>query len=413
MNKIMNRFLYLKLELKRTLKLLPLLLTGAIALSLVIGAVAFCAGKLLSSSNQLNDKKTIVFADEDSNKITEMVVSSLKKSDSINTLFNIVEADADEADEMAKNDEAIVSIVIPKYFMAGLLIGESLPIRLYYSNTTSIYSLFITELSQAAQLSLKAAQSGVFTLYDFYIYNDKLKYAPEANTKLNIIYLKKALLRDNMFDPTTLDATGTMDIKTFYLSSGIMVILLLLGCVFILRMKETNPVIILKLKQHRIGTIFQTLTKIFCTFAALFLLFIIALASAFFICLFRKSNYTFYLPEMLVNGFAVCLCSAAIITFISSLVKSRFSAILLLFISVIASCFASGAFIPSILLPESVSSLGRYLPTTYLLNTTGMILEGDFAPKGLLLLLLYFIGFLVVTIFFSFISSIRLCRSKK
>lgn len=400
----MSKLIYLKIELKRTLKLIPYLLAGAIALSSVIGAVAFCAGKILASSSRLNDKKTIAFSSEDDSEITGIVVSSLSKSKSITTLFHIIEVNYETAKSMAKNDETVVSIVIPKDFMHSLMNGTNYPIELYFSKITSIYSLVITELSRSSQTTLKAAQAGIYTLYDYYEEQGMSKYASDANTELNIIYLTKALLRDNMFSPTVLNSTGSLGIKTFYISSGIMLIILLLGCVFILRTKDTNALISIKLKQHGIGSVSQSMVHIFCISASLYALFAVILLAAFLISRCMSTGYVFHISSMMVNGLVLCMCSASIIAFVSSLVRSRFSAILLLFIGVITSCFLSGAFIPSAMLPEQFTLMGKYLPTTYLLNATGMMLKGRIYKKGLFRLLCYFAGFMILTILFTYHS---------
>lgn len=409
---IMNKLIYLKLELKRMLKLIPYLAAGAIALSLVIGAVAFCAMKMLAASNRIDEKKTITFSSADDSDITEIVVSALSKSKSITALFNIIEADYQDVAAMAENDEAVVSVVIPEKFMYSLMHGANYPIELYFSKTTSIYSLLITELSCAAQTSLKAAQAGVYTLYDYYVSQDESDSVSDANEKLNFIYLQKALLRENMFSKTTLSATGSLDLKTYYISSGIMVITLLLGCVFILRTKETTPFISVKLKQHGISFIRQTLVRIFCIFTSLYVIFAVVLLIACLTNQFTNSGQTFHLSVMLLNGLAVYLCSAAIITCIDSAVRSRFSAILFLFISVIACSFISGAFIPSVFLPETLTVIGNYLPTTYLLNITGMILKGELYKKGLLILFCYFTGFTILSILFTH-NSLKDSRSNR
>lgn len=401
---VMNRVIFLKLELKQTLKLIPYLLAGATVLSAVIGSVAFCAGKILASSNKLNDKKTIVFSSEDDSEIVGMVVSSLSKSKSITTLFNIIETDYNDVADAAAKDETVVSVVIPKGFMYGLMNGKNYPIELYFSKTTSIYSLVITELSLAFQNTLKVAQAGVYTLYDYYNEQGMKKYAPAANTELNIIYLTKALMRENMFKPITLNTTGTKDIKTFYISSGIMVIILLLGCVFILRTKNTNTLISVKLRQHGIGFFTQSFVHVFCIAAALYTLFTGVLLTIFIINQVTHWELSFHFPHMMANGLAICICSSGIITLINSALHTRFSAILLLFISVITSCFISGAFIPSVLLPEQLNNIRKYLPTTYLLNTTGLLLKGDIYLKDLLWLLCYFLGFMILSVFFTYCS---------
>lgn len=55
----MNKLIYLKLELKRKFKLIPQILIGTIALSLVVGAIVFCASKLLYSDVSIKEKEPL------------------------------------------------------------------------------------------------------------------------------------------------------------------------------------------------------------------------------------------------------------------------------------------------------------------------------------------------------------------
>ena len=123
----MNKLIYLKLELKRKFKLIPQILIGTIALSLVVGAIVFCASKLLYSDVSIKEKRTIVFTSQDDSEMTGLIVSTLRNSTSNNSVCNIIESDYDTAIKMVQNEEAIAAVIIPKDFMNSLMDGENYP----------------------------------------------------------------------------------------------------------------------------------------------------------------------------------------------------------------------------------------------------------------------------------------------
>jgi len=61
--------LFYKLECKRIIKLIPHILAGAIALSLVAGSIAFCAGKMIYI-NKNDSNVSIAYSLEDENRMT-------------------------------------------------------------------------------------------------------------------------------------------------------------------------------------------------------------------------------------------------------------------------------------------------------------------------------------------------------
>ena len=79
--------------------------------------------------------------------------------------------------------------------------------------------------------------------------------------------------------------------------------------------------------------------------------------------------------------------------------KNRFSSILLLFIFVIGCDFISGAFLPSVFLPDSVNVVDNYLPTGYLLDSMRLGLSGSYSIDTLKTIFLFSIGFVILTIF--------------
>ena len=220
----MNKLIYLELEIKRKIRLLPHIILGTIALTLVVGIVAFCAGKMLYGNKMASDKKLLVFSSQDDTPLTNLVVSVLSNSPSITKICNVINTDYDKAVELSKDENTISSIIIPKDFMNSLMNGTNYSIDIHFSSIRSIYTLIITELSKAAQTSLQAAQAGVYTLHDYYYLNNAKEYEYDANQELNTIYLAKAFSRGKFFKHHRLTATGGLTTTNYYFASAIMLI---------------------------------------------------------------------------------------------------------------------------------------------------------------------------------------------
>lgn len=389
---------YLKLEIKRNFKLIPYLIIGVLTLSIVMGIVGFFATKL-SETNKLKDKKNVYFSSEDNAALTKLAISTLSKTESITKLFNVNNIKFSEVEEVKDSKNSIVTVVVPKGFLASLMKGDNYPIKVYFSSTTSVYTMIITELSLAAQTSLQSAQAAVYTLYDYYYDMNKYRFAENANEELNSILIKKAFSRDNFFKKEQLSATEDYNITTYYIASGILTVLLLSGCIFILRLKSTTNFINLKLNQYGIGAIAQTSVKIFSIFLTLYLIFSVILTSALFTLYKMKKIKEFVPIPLLINGLFICLCCSSITVLISCLMKNRFSSILLLFIYVIGCEFISGAFLPSVFLPSGVNVIDKYLPTGYLLDSIRLGLSGSYSVDTLKTIFFFSIIFIILAIF--------------
>ena len=393
----LNKLNYFKLEIKRNLKLIPYLIIGVLALSIVMGIVGFFATKL-SETNKLKDKKNVYFTSEDDASLTKLAINALSKTESITKIFNVNNIKYSEVDEVKDAENSIVTVVVPEGFLASLMNGDNYPIKIYFSSTTSVYTMIITELSLAAQTSLQAAQATVYTLYDDYYDMNKYRFAENANDELNSTLIKKAFSRDNFFKKEQLSASGDYNIITYYIASGILTVLLLSGCIFILRIKSTKNFINLKLNQYGIGAITQTSVRIFSIFITMYLIFSVILTTALFI-LYKMDKIKDFSPApLLINGIFICLCCSAITVLISSLMKNRFSSILLLFIFVIGCEFISGAFLPSVFLPDGVNIVDKYLPTGYLLDSLRLGLSGSYSVDNVKMIAIYTLIFTISTI---------------
>lgn len=396
---VMNKLIYLELEIKRKIRLLPHIILGTIALTMVVGVVAFCSGKMLYSNKMASDKKLLVFSSQDESPLTRLVVSVLSNAPSLTKICNVIDTDYDKAVELVKDENTISSIIIPKNFMNSLMDGTNDSIDIYFSSTHSIYTLIITELSKAAQTSLQAAEAGIYTLHDYYYLNDAKEYEADANQELNAIYLTRAFSRSKFFASHKLTATGSLTIKNYYFASAILLITLLLGCVFILKTKDTDQIIFIKLKQNGIGLFLQMITHIISIFIVLYIIFISANMGLLLLNRFTDLSIKIKPVHIFTNGMVITLCSSAIICFVSNIFTNKYSAILLHFVLVLAMSFISGAFVPSAFLPDSLKNIAQYMPTTYLFKSISNILSGEVVSDNI-------VNLIYITLIFTILGTL-------
>lgn len=413
----MNKLTYFRLEIKRTIKLIPSILLGAAALSIVIGAVAFCGAKMLYSSST-NEKKNLLFVSQDKSKITHMIVNILKDSKSINSVCDIKETDYDTAMDTTQKKDAFASVIIPEGFMNSLFNGTNYSIKIYFSPNASIYNLVLSELCKSAELTLRCAQAGVYALYDYYDSADALDKEDAANKELNVIYLNKVFNRDHIYNEHILTATGDLTVTEFYVASGIMIILLLLGFIFIQHFNSESSILLALYRKYHIGAFLQVLSHIISVFFTVFLIFFSIMFIIFFFLtrVVDKINISgVSLQPLFLNSLIISLFTSCFIVMISNLFFNKNSAIFMTFLSTIIFSFVSGVIIPELLLPHVIGQIGTYLPFKYLHQTIGSIINNEIIIKNMLILLLSSVIFYLIAVIANHVYSLYIlkCNCKR
>lgn len=375
--------LFYKLECKRIIKSIPHILAGAIALSLVAGAIAFCAGKMIYI-NKNDVDVSIAYSLEDENRMTKMIVGMLTGSDSISSVCNFIQASEEESAELLEHDQIMAAITIPAGFMNSLMTGKNYSIQISLPVKLSIYSIILVELTKAVENILDSAQAGVYTLYDYYKEQDLLEHEKEANLALNSLYLTKALGRASTFQTHTVSATGAVPVREYYFCAGAVLLLLMLGTTFIHTLQSNSRIMNLKLYQAGIGSRHIALGKILSVALALFILLFGSVPAFVLLNAMNILSVTLSLPAALLNAAAVCLCAAGVIVFIISLTSGRTGGILLLFIAAAVMCFISGCFVPELFLPDALKELSNVLPSTHMLRLMTDMIQNRISLSHLL-----------------------------
>lgn len=394
---------YCFLEIKRTFKLLPKLIIGAIVLSLVIGSIAFCAEKLIYNNDFSESKATITYSVNDTHSMTNLIVSVLTNSKSAKNFCKFIKTEDNEVKELVNDNNVLAGVIVPAGFMKSLLNGSNYSIEVVLPQTLSLYSLIIIELTRAFEKTLSAAQAGVYALYDFYKNESLLEYEDNANTDINGIYLSHAFSREKIFNTKLVSATGSLSTTEYYISSAVILLLLLLGFSFIDYIKENSKIFIQLLRHSNIPLFVIVLIRIIAIFLVYLFFISLPIITIYLLNIFQIISININIVSALYNSIIITLTISAIIVFISTLTSGKNSCILLLFFYNIISCFISGYFIPLAFLPESIQALSKYFPSTYLLKSFGNIIKSNMDFQNSIALIIT----IVICFLFAYLAEIH------
>lgn len=388
----------IKIEIKRMLRFLPHIMVGALALCFIIGIISFSASKLLYEEKNKNKVNIALSMPKDENS-SKLMISILKDMKSIKENCNFIEVNNEEAAyEMVENGDAYGAIIIPKHFVKDILDGTNTPATVVLPDKSSIEAMLIKDLIDAGTKSLASAQAGIYSIaYEYEgIFNERL--TKELQDDINIKYFDHTLARESYFKHKVISATGDLTVFQYYISSGIVLFMLLLGMGFSKALSPNNNAFYEKLKPYGISKGIIILNRIISIFVVYIIIsFIIfgiyaAIANYFELEIlnFKIRDYILFLLVM--------LCTASFIVSIFTVGESQISGVLLLFIITIAMNYISGGFIPTVFLPKAIQSLAPYMLTNILAKQVGNIFLEEVSIKGFFSIIGVTIGIYIITI---------------
>ena len=367
----MNVFLsYLQLEVKRTIKSLPHFLTGAIVLVLLAGTIAFSASKLLYGEQKLDRMEVgVIIPDED--RLAKTAIKMVASLDSVGSLCDFTYVKETEGRRLLQEGTLLALLKLPEGLVEGIMNGSNPPVTVYFSDHAGLSAAVFRELTEAGSSILGTAQAGIYAADDYLRAKGEGNSISLAEADLNRLFLAASLSRERYFKTERVSATGAVSVAEFYGISASVLILLLLGIPAAPIVRPYQRVMEEKLTLLGIGRIKRTLVRTLC----LLLLLLLFSGAPFLLCLrlglFASGGVS------IVLWLLSCLAASGLILFIYELCQNTAAAILLLFFSAIVMVFLSGGLIPSVFLPETVQSVGAWMPTTLLFDGVRFMITGE------------------------------------
>ncbi|BCZ44892.1 hypothetical protein psyc5s11_09590 [Clostridium gelidum] len=388
----------IKIEIKRVLRFLPHLVVGALALCFIIGVISFSASKVLYEKKDKN-RVNIAVSLQENESSEKFMISIIKDMKSVKENCNFVQVNNEEAAyKMVEDGEAYGAIIIPKHLARDIMDGTNTPATVLLPNKSSIEAMLIKDLIDGGTKSLSSAQAGIYAItYEYEeVYNQRITKALQDN--INIKYFDHTLARESYFNHKEISGAGELTPLEYYICSGLVFFMLLLGMVFSKALCPNNVAFYEKLKPYRISKGIVILTRIISVFISYVIIAISGFCLYVGIAKYLGTDIVIFKIRDYILILFIILCVVSFVVCIFTISESQISGTLILFITTIGMNFISGGFIPTVFLPKAIQSLAPYMLINILSKQIGNILLDEFDIRGFLLVCGILIGIYAVTV---------------
>ncbi|MBO4324023.1 MAG: ABC transporter permease [Lachnospiraceae bacterium] len=388
----------IRMEEKRTLKILPQYILGVVLLTALIGAVvAFCA--LATDRNVAEQDMDVALVMNDNDFLRTFGMDVLESSSSVSALCTFIETDEEDAMKGLESGRYSGVVLFPDHFVGNSLSGkEDLQAQMYLPKIDGFSNRLIAGIAQIAGGLLGRTEVGIYTAV-------AVASAAENATEYDIgrveydvqnLYFDYFMAREDFYSKDSASGTGNQTVVQYYVCAAI-VLLLLLGGISCGPLLKGDPIAFEKqLALHRIGTAKLLLIRYLAVLSLFGILYVLmfggfltwfAVHPESFQNLLDLSSYE-EIGYWFLAGLPVLLPAAAIVVFVYSFAANQIGGILLLFILVMVMGYASGLLAPAAFLPAKIRVIGAYLPTARMLNVmkNGMTHAVDFKLLGMVLI---------------------------
>lgn len=357
-------FLFFRIQLKSAFHLLPGFLV-ILFVSLLFFSGIYAAGReLMNRPDSIQMPVALVLPENDT--YAGLAFSFLEHSMPSSCSFQ--RTDRDSALHLLQSGDVYAVILIPDSFVEHILNGTNSPATLILPREGSIESILFATLANAGTSVLSTAQAGIYAVENVLISYEKWDTLAKVEEELNKRYLSYALNRNRIFQTETVSATGSLTLTEYYLSSAIVLYLLLSGMGSYHYYQAEPASLRLLLSRQGISLSLRTITKTAAAAAVLFLLFFPLLVlsgrmpfrscGGFFLLIFAVQAFLYLLSSFCPQSGSFIIISAVLSTL---------------------CLFVSGAFLPSVFLPETVRNLGDLLPSAFFLKLCRELLTDTFS----------------------------------
>lgn len=367
-----------RMEEKRTIKILPQYILGVVLLTALIGAVvAFCA--LATDRNVMEQDMNVALVMNDNDFLRTFGMDVLESSSSVGGLCTFIDTDEEDAMSGLESGRYDGVVLFPDHFVGSTINGqEDAQAQMYLPKIDGFSNRLIAGLAEIAGGLLGRTEAGIYTVVAAAATAENVTETDISRVEYDAqnLFFDYFMAREDFYAKDSASGTGNQTVVQYYVCAAI-VLLLLLGGISCGPLLKGDPIAFEKqLALHRIGTAKLLLIRylaVLSLFGILYCLFFVGFLTWFlvhpasFIELMNLSTYE-ELGYWFLSGLPVLLPAAAIVVFVYSFAANQIGGILLLFILVMVMGYASGLLAPAAFLPAKVRVIGAYLPTARMLN---------------------------------------------
>ena len=381
--------IWLWMEYKRAAVMLPSILRKAIILVAAclaaVGMIAFCA--MIMQRQGDGEAKLRIGYTAPSNQLTDLAVSYVQSMDSIQSICNLEAVTASEGRQRLENGELAAWIVLPEDLINEILSGSNAPATVYLRENTgsaggleAVGSILFEELATAGMGMLGTAQAEIYAvdgmIRELALEEETGGFRQTLYDDINDFNLRTVAGREKVFHTKTLSLTGNDTVAVYYGSAVWTIYVLLAGLFMGEFCKRGN--LQQTMADKRMGVCYMQQLGARCQ-AGIFLMAVVLLLPC--IVYFIPQVREVLAVRMTLQGGILILWILFFVTvyhmMIYQIIEKRESALVVIGVLAILQSYLSGCLIPSVLLPEAVAAIGRFLPAALIKEGFTILFTGE------------------------------------
>lgn len=372
----MNKSRFLGRLIITDLKRLKNYIASILIATIIIGTICGIAGYLVSKNIYKQGTKEIIgigyyLPEDGKEEMNNMGIGMLQNMESMKTTATLIQVDTiEEGYELLKREDILYFIIVPEKFISSIMNGTNTPLEIIVWDNSTITSYIANEMFISYAKYLGLAQSAVYSTIDAAYNHDLTKEERNSiRTMVNLTFLDRSLNKDSFFDIIDSSSEGKANLLQHYLASAVMLSLMFMSFVFMPHLQGYNSSMQTKLSTVGIGQLQIFISGWISSVAGLYLSFIPCFIGISLIAkVFNPIGLITVLPAILIIG--------GIVSAVSNLSKSIFSANMTMLILGIFIAYVGGGIIPSAMLPNIVQKLSDLMPGKYLISNIAASLFG-------------------------------------
>lgn len=399
---------YFGMQMKRMLRLLPVLLA---AVTVTFGVLGLCAALLLYNERNAEGKQKfrIGMVGDLSDSYLGFGISVVQAMDDSRFMVDLVPMEEAEARSSFRRGELSSYVLVPEGLLDSIVYGRNDKYITYVGSEgqTGIESILGEKLASMVSVLVTRSQSAIFGMQQIMINHDRWSEVAALTDRMNLKLFDIVLNRAGLYNLEELSISGGLSAIGYYLGAFLVFFLLLLGIYgspLLIRRSRALPEL---MKSRGVGVPGQVLGEymafacmnLIC-FAAAFWALGIVLNGGFIELQEWEGMGAEPLKELFAVALPVVLMLSAMQFWLYELVTGVIGSLICQFVCSISMAYIAGVFYPSNFFPETMRTLGRMLPVGAAMRyIQGEILE-ELSLKATVPVFLYlflFLGLSVLT----------------
>lgn len=362
---------YFKLQLKKALKIYPVIL---LITAITLASIAITGAILINNSINGENKQKLsvgVVGDIEGNYLG-VGLYALENFDDARFSFDFIEMEEDEAVEALKNGTINGYADIPDGFLNSILYGRNnCPVNYVMLNKPSGFtSVLAEEFTEVISNMVIETQRAIYSMQEIAQDYNKTDNLYEKTDAINYAFFDYVLNRSGFYEVKDLSINDKVSMGGYYICGIFLFFLLMWGISCNKLLSGKNYTLSRTLNSSGLSTVKQMICE-YAAYAAVTLITVLILAAVFGIAVQKNSlgireiedvdviSCIMFVIRLLPVIVMITMMQFAFYEFISNTI----GAVLMQFLTAVVLGYISGCFYPSYFFPQAVQEIASVLPS--------------------------------------------------